>query len=1048
MFSRFFIERPIFATVISIVVVLAGLLSIENLPVAQYPEITPPTVTISAQYPGASADTIQKTVAAPIEQQVNGVEHMIYMSSTSSSSGTVNITVSFEIGTDPDQATINVNNRVQQALPTLPEEVRRLGVTVEKRSTNFLQIVALQSPDGRYDTIYLNNYAILNIIDELKRVPGVGNATVFGAQDYSMRIWLKPDRMQQLKLTATDIVNAINEQNSQFAAGKVGAPPTPDSTQLTYTVTTQGRLTDARQFENIILRANPDGSVLRLKDVARVELGALSYDVASKLNGKPSVAIGIYLQSGANALAVADGVRAAMQHVAASFPSGISYSIPYDTTRFVVVSIKEVIKTLFEAMVLVFLVVYLFLQNWRATIIPCIAVPVSLIGAFAGMYLLGFSINTLTLLGLVLAIGIVVDDAIVVLENVERIMAEEKLPPKQAAIKAMTEVSGPVVAIVLVLCSVFIPVAFLGGMTGLLYKQFAITLAVSVAISGFVALTLSPALCALLLKPTHHEPRGFFRWFNRGFEWLTHRYTAGVALVMRRGVLALLIFAALIAATWGLFRIVPTSFIPPEDQGFMIAAVILPDAASLHRTEQVTDRITALQIKNSSIADTLAINGFDLLSGGSRTSSATMFMILKPWDERKSAAASVNGLIGRLMAAAASIRQALVLAFNPPAIPGLGATGGFEFYIQNRGTGDSHALAAVTQKFIAAAAKRPELTGVSTQFRADVPQLYIDVDRDQAQAYGVKLSDIFNALQSTFGALYVNDFNKFGRTYRVQLQAEAPFRSTPADISKVWVRSSTTGDMVPLATLVDVKRVTGPETVDRFNLFPAANVIGNAAPGYSSGQAIAAMEQVAKQVLPSDYSYAWSGISYEEKKAGSTSTMAFAFGIIMVFLVLAAQYEKWSLPISVILAVPFGLFGAMLAVWLRGLSNDIYFQISLLTLIGLAAKNAILIVEFAVLKHDEGMPVGDAALEAARLRFRPILMTSMAFILGVVPLAIATGAGAASRHSIGTGVVGGMLSATFLAVFFVPLFYVLVSRRKRGVAHDDAGTGATAGEPR
>ncbi|MGH8599617.1 MAG: efflux RND transporter permease subunit, partial [Burkholderiales bacterium] len=997
MFSRFFIERPIFATVISIVIVLAGLLSIENLPIAQYPEITPPTVTITAQYPGASADTIQKTVAAPIEQQVNGVEHMIYMSSTSSSSGTVSITVSFEIGTDPDQATINVNNRVQQALPTLPEAVRRLGVTVEKRSTNFLQIVALQSPDGRYDTIYLNNYAILNVIDELKRVPGVGNATVFGAQDYSMRIWLKPDRMQQLKLTATDIANAINEQNSQFAAGKVGAPPTDNSTQLTYTVTTQGRLTDARQFENIILRANPDGSVLRLKDVARVELGALSYDVTSKLNGKPSVAIGIYLQSGANALAVADGVRAAMQHVAASFPSGISYSIPYDTTRFVVVSIKEVIKTLFEAMLLVFLVVYLFLQNWRATIIPCIAAPVSLIGAFAGMYLLGFSINTLTLLGLVLAIGIVVDDAIVVLENVERIMAEEKLSPKDAAIKAMTEVSGPVVAIVLVLCSVFIPVAFLGGMTGLLYKQFAITLAVSVAISGFVALTLSPALCALLLKPAQHEPRGFFRWFNRGFEWLTHRYTAGVALVMRRGALALLIFAALLAATWGLFRIVPTSFIPPEDQGFMIAAVILPDAASLNRTEQVTNRITAMQMKNPSIADTLAINGFDMLSGGSRTSSATMFIILKPWDERKSAATSVNGLIGQLMGAAASIRQALVLAFNPPAIPGLGTTGGFEFYIQNRGNGDSHALAAVTQKFIAAAAKRPELTGVSTQFRADVPQLYIKVDRDEAQAYGVKLSDIFNALQSTFGALYVNDFNKFGRTYRVQLQAEAPFRSTPADISKVWVRSSTTGDMVPLATLVDIKRITGPETVDRFNIFPAANVIGNAAPGYSSGQAISAMEQVAQQVLPSDYSYAWSGISFEEKQAGGTSMLAFVFGIIMVFLVLAAQYEKWSLPISVILAVPFGLFGAILAVWLTGLSNDIYFQISLLTLVGLAAKNAILIVEFAVLKHDEGMAIKDAALEAARLRFRPILMTSMAFILGVLPLAIATGAGAASR---------------------------------------------------
>lgn len=1037
MFSRFFIERPIFATVVSIVIVIAGLVSIMNLPVAQYPEITPPTVTITAQYPGASAETLEKTVAAPIEQQVNGVEDMIYMSSTSSSSGTVTITVSFDIGTDADQATINVNNRVQQALPTLPEEVRRQGVTVEKRSTNFLQIVALTSPSGRYDTIYLNNYADLNVVDALKRIPGVSTAQAFGAQDYSMRIWLEPDRMKQLKLTTTDIANAINEQNSQFAAGKVGAPPNSDSTQLTYTVTTKGRLTDPQEFGNIILRANPDGSVLRLRDVARIDLGALSYDVTSKLNGKPAIAIGIYLQTGANALAVADNVRKTMEQVSQRFPSGVTYSIPYDTTRFVKVSIHEVLKTLAEAIILVFLVVYLFLQSWRATLIPCLAVPVSLIGAFAGMYLLGFSTNTLTLLGLVLAIGIVVDDAIVVLENVERIMAADKLPPKEATIKAMSEVTGPVVAIVLVLCSVFIPVAFLGGMTGQIYRQFAITIAISVALSGFVALTLSPMLCALMLKPTHREPRGLFRWFNRGFDWVTRGYVVGVAFIIKHAALSIALFLLMIVATWAMFRVVPGGFIPYEDQGYTITAVNMPDAASLNRTEAVTDRITAAMQKDPYIQDVITINGFNLLTSSNQTSTASMFTILKPWDERTTQQASIRSQIGRLRGIGAAIKDGQVFVFIPPAIPGLGTTGGFEFYVQNRGEGGIKQLAQVTDKLIAAANKRPELAGVHTLLRANVPQIHIDVDRDEAKAYGVQISDVYNSLQSTFGAYYVNDFNKFGRTYKVQLQAEAPFRSTPADISKIYVRSDTTGDMIPLATLLDVQRVVGPETVDRFNVFPAAKVIGNAAPGYSSGDAITAMEQTADQVLPADYSYAWSGESYEQKQSGSTSASAFVFGIIMVFLILAAQYEKWSLPLSVILAVPFGLFGAFLAVWVTRWSSDIYFQISLLLLIGLSAKNAILIVEYAVLKHKDGMTVRDAALEAARLRFRPILMTSLAFTFGALPLMLATGAGAASRHSIGTGVVGGMISATFLAVFFVPLFYVLVSRGKRKTGSED-----------
>ena len=1031
MISRFFIDRPIFATVLSIIITLAGLAALFNLSVAQYPDIAPPTVTISATYPGASAEVLQETVAAPIEDEINGIEDMLYMSSSSSSSGSVSFTVTFETGTDPEQAAINVNNRVQQVLAKMPQEVKNQGISVRKSASTMLMILALTSPDDSYDQLDLNNYATINIIDELKRINGVGNAQVMGGGDYSMRIWIKPDRLKELNLTTTDISNVLEKQNAQFTAGKVGQRPNKKARQFTYTVTTKGRLTEVSEFENIIVRANSDGSILHLKDVATVELGPESYNMVSKLDGKTAVGIGIYQQPGANALDVATAVSSTMKELSKKFPEGIAYTVSIDNTTYVRESIKEVIKTLVIAMLLVFLVVYVFLQNWRATLIPCLAVPVSLIGTFAGMYLLGFSINTLTLLGLILAIGIVVDDAIVVLENTERIMSEEGLPPKDAAKKAMDEVSGPVIAIVLVLCAVFVPVGFLGGMTGVLYKQFAITIAISVAISGFVALTLSPALCAILLKPSHKMHQGFFRLFNAGFEWVRRRYTAGVALIMKRAILSVLTILIMIGVTYKLFRSIPTSFLPAEDQGMFIGSITLPDAASLDRTVDLSDKVVAQALKNPLIKSSMAINGMDMLGGGQNTYNATVMFELVPWDKRKSDDASLDKQVMRFMMESAVFKEGNIIAFSPSGIIGLGMTGGFDLYVQNRGEGDAKELAEVSQKLIATASKRPELSTVSTTYRSDVPQLFMDVDREKAMAYGMDVGDIFDAMQSTFGALYVNDFNRSGRTFKVQIQAEEEYRSTPDDIGKIYVRSNTTNSMIPLESLMTVKYITGPEQITRFNLFPSAYITGTAASSYSSGEAMTAMEEVVKEVLPSNYGYAWSGMSYQEKRAGSTSTVAFAFGIVMVFLILAALYEKWSLPLSVIMVVPFGLFGAMLTLWLRGLTNDIYFQISLLVLIGLSAKNAILIVEFASLKHKEGMAVFDAAIEAARLRLRPILMTSIAFILGTLPLAVATGAGSAARHSIGTGIVGGMLSATFIAVFFVPLFFRLVTRDKK-----------------
>jgi HAE1 family hydrophobic/amphiphilic exporter-1/multidrug efflux pump len=1038
--SRFFIDRPIFAAVLSIFIVIAGLAAMRNLPIAQYPEIAPPVVTVQAVYPGASAQVLEQTVAAPLENAINGVERMIYLASTSASNGVVQIQVTFDIGTDVDEAALSVNNRVKQADPKLPVEVRRQGVTVEKGSSSFLQVLAFYSPDGRYDDLFTSNYVTLNVLDALKRVPGTTNVQIFGAKDYAMRVWVKPDRLAQLRLTTDDVIRALSEQNAQFASGKVGQSPTDGKQELVYTVTTRGRLAEPREFEDIIVRAAADGSTVRLKDVARIELGARDYDFVGRINDRPATLVGVFLQPGANALEVAHAVESTVGALAKRFPQGLAYSIPYDTTRFVEVSIREVLKTLGEAMLLVFAVVYVFLQNWRATLIPTIAVPVSLVGTFAGLYALGYSINTLTLFGMVLAIGIVVDDAIVVLENVERIMHEDHVSAREAAIKAMHEVTGPVIAIVLVLCAVFVPIAFLGGLTGELYRQFAITIAIAVVISGFVALTLTPSLCVLILKREHKQPGRLFNWFNDWFHRVTGRYVDGVAWLVRRSAIGMLLFAGMVALAIGLWRVTPGSLVPDEDQGFYIAAVILPDGSTLERTDRVTREVIGIIKSNPFNEDVVAFAGFDFLGGGFRNNVATIFVTQKHWDERP---VPVQALVGELFMKTAPMSEALVLAFNPPPIFGLGLAGGFELYIQNRGGGDAKRLEEVVRQFIARAGQEPMLAGVQTLWRATSPQLFVDVDREKAKALGVPVDQVYNTLATVLGTYYVNDFNRFGRTWQVLLSAEPGYRKRPDDVGRMWVRSEK-GEMVPLASLATVSYSSGPETLDRFNNLPAVKLFGQGAPGVSSGQAIEAVERVAAQALPEDFALDWSGASFQEKRSGGTSGLALGLGAIMVFLILAAQYERWSLPLSVLLALPFGTFGALAAVWLRGLTNDVYFQIGLVTLLGLAAKNAILIVEYASLERERGMSASAAALEAARLRFRPILMTSLAFIFGVLPLAISTGAGAGARHSVGTGVMGGMLAATFLAIFFVPLFFRLISEPRRAERRSTAEIKAEA----
>ncbi|MEY3740486.1 MAG: hypothetical protein RLZZ192_1162 [Pseudomonadota bacterium] len=1023
--SSFFISRPIFSAVISITIVIAGLMAARGLPVAQYPQIAPPTVIITANYPGASTETLTRTVAGPIEEQLSGVENLLFFSSVAQSSGTLVITATFEVGTNVDTATVNVNNRVKIAEPRLPDVVRQYGVTAQKRSNDILMVAAITSPTDEYSNLYLSNYALVNVLDELKRLPGVGDAAVLGAKDYAMRIWLMPDRMAQLGLTAPDVAAAIAAQNKQNVAGKIGQEPAPDGQQLVYTVTAKGRLATPEQFGEIVIRSTGPGGVLRLKDVARIELGAADYDANTKLVGKPVALVATYLQSGANALEVADSVRKKMQELEKKFPVGMEYVIPFDTTKFVTASINEVIKTLGEAMVLVAVVVFVFLQNWRATLIPLIAVPVSLIGTFAGLWVFGFSINTLTLFAMVLSIGIVVDDAIVVLENVERLMAERQLPPKEAAYEAMREVSGAVVAIVLVLSAVFIPVAFLGGIAGKLYQQFAVTVALAVVLSGVVALTLTPALCAVLLKPGHHEPRGF-RWFNRGFSSFTNGYTKLVEYTLRHRILGASVFGAIVVGCFMMFRLVPGGFVPPEDQGYLISALVLPDGASLQRTEEAGDAFQKKVVQDPGVARVFVIAGNDIIGGGRRTNAGTIFIPLKDWDQRES---SSDQLAKKFTGLGMSLPDGMALVFNPPPIRGLGSAGGFEFYVQSKGEPSVSNLALVTNNFIEELKKQPKLTGINTFFRPTSPQLYVEVDEAKALSLGIPVSDVYFSLQALMGSLYVNDFNLNGRTYRVQMQADSQYRATPTDLGQIYVRADN-GSMVPISALITVSSLVGPEQLERFNGFLAAKVLGSAVPGVSSGEAIQLVQSIAEASLPAGYELAWAGQAYQQIRTGTASGLAFAFGIIMVFLILAAQYERWSLPIAVLLAVPFALFGALLAVLVRSMPNDIYFQIGLIVLVGLSAKNAILIVEFAAQKRDQGLNSFDAAMVAAKQRFRPIVMTSLAFILGVFPLVISTGAGAAARKSMGTGVFGGMLASTFIATIFVPMFYLWLSRRQ------------------